>query len=303
MTPPILFIVFNRPETTARVFEKIRQARPSRLYVAADGPRAEYPTDKHKCEAVRKIATAVDWPCDVQILLRPENLGCMKGVSGGIDWFFAHEKSGIVLEDDIVPTPAFFSFCENMLEEYRDNSNIYAISGINIVPRKSGPKGHFQSRYFQAWGWAGWADRWNEMDITLPDFREKLSKARKQGKIKWWEAKRWRGFVASALRAGYTWDYQWMFFILTRGGGVIRPTANLIKNIGFGEDATHTKKPDIFTERLETVENYATWMERKLKLRPFEDFRFYVYRMRGGPINFIKQDFVNRIIRKYFGKR
>jgi len=128
---PVLFIVFNRPETTRRVFEAIRAARPERLYVAADGPRSGRPEESARCALVRQIATAVDWPCDVQTRFLDENLGCGRAVTAAIDWFFEHEPAGIILEDDTLPHPDFFGFCGELLDRYATDERIGMIRGFN----------------------------------------------------------------------------------------------------------------------------------------------------------------------------
>jgi hypothetical protein len=119
MHTAVLFLVFNRPDPTRRVFDAIRAARPARLYVAADGPRADRAGEAERCAEVRAMATAVDWPCEVLTLFRDANLGCKRGVAEGIDWFFAHEAEGIILEDDVLPHPSFFAYCATLLERYR----------------------------------------------------------------------------------------------------------------------------------------------------------------------------------------
>ncbi len=299
MAPPILFLVFNRPEPTAKVFAEIRQARPERLYVAADGPRDGVAGDKDKCAQVRKIATEVDWPCEVETLFQAENLGCLRGVSAGIDWFFSKEECGIILEDDVVPTPAFFPFCDTMLLRYRDDRQVYTVSGFNLLPRRFGRKGYFKSRYFKPWGWAGWADRWQEMDIGLPDFERDHAAAISAGHLKWWEKKHWRNKVSGALKKQHTWDYQWQFFILSKGGRTIRPTANMITNVGFGPDATHATRPSRYINRLKPTNARTNWTDREVRPGFFEDFRLFVYGYGGGPINFIKRSFFNKKTRVF----
>ena len=121
---PVLFLVFNRPDVTMRVFEAIRHARPRRLYVAADGPRAGISSETGKCEQTRQIATQVDWDCEVKTLFRSENLGCRVAVSSAIDWFFENEPEGIILEDDCLPHPTFFHFCQELLERYQHDQRI-----------------------------------------------------------------------------------------------------------------------------------------------------------------------------------
>ncbi len=132
----VLFVVFNRPEPTARVFEAIRKARPPRLYVAADGPRDGREGEAEKVEAVRRIATNVDWPCEVKTLLRERNFGCRNAVSSAISWFFDNEEQGIILEDDCLPSQSFFWFCENLLDRYRCDTRIWQISGTTFFADK-----------------------------------------------------------------------------------------------------------------------------------------------------------------------
>lgn len=134
MINPVLFVVFSRPDTTARVFEAIRQARPPRLYVAADGPRASRPGEAQLCEETRRIASAVDWPCELKTLFRPENLGCKAAVSGAIDWFFDNEEQGVILEDDCLPDASFFEYCDALLEKHKDDLRVMCISGDNFMP-------------------------------------------------------------------------------------------------------------------------------------------------------------------------
>src|SRR5690349_2048344 len=132
MKSAILFLVFNRPETTARVFEAIRAAQPPRLYVAADGPRASRIGESERCDLTRRIASAVDWPCDITTLFRAANLGCKNAVSSAISWFFEHEEEGVILEDDCLPDPSFFRYCDELLAHYRDDTRIGLISGNNF---------------------------------------------------------------------------------------------------------------------------------------------------------------------------
>lgn len=133
VSTPILFLVFNRPDTTRKVFEKIRQIKPQKLYIAADGPRKDIVAEKIKCEEVRSIVTEVDWECEVETLFRDNNLGCKCAVGNAITWFFKHEEMGIILEDDCLPDPTFFKFCEELLEKYRFDSRVMSISGSNIM--------------------------------------------------------------------------------------------------------------------------------------------------------------------------
>ena len=151
----VLFLVFNRPVTTMQVFEKIRQIKPQRLYVASDGPREGYNGEIEKVAKVREIATKVDWPCELRTLFRDNNLGCKKGVSTAITWFFEHEEQGIILEDDCVPHLDFFTYCENLLNFYSEEKKISVITGDNFQNGKwHGDGSYYFSKSNHYWGWA-----------------------------------------------------------------------------------------------------------------------------------------------------
>lgn len=241
LTAPVLFLVFNRPDTTQKVFEEIRKARPPRLYVAADGPRATRAGEAEKCLATRQAATRVDWDCQVFTLFREHNLGCRPAVSSAIDWFFAHEEEGIILEDDCLPDPSFFSFCGELLEKYRHDDRIMHIGGANFqYGRQRGNASYYFSRIPHIWGWASWRRAWQHYDVDMRSFPEFVrdnriaaifadSYARKY----WLKHYRW------VYKNGNTWDYQWGYTVVQRGGYCIIPNRNLISNIGFGADATH----------------------------------------------------------------
>lgn len=248
-TPPhplktaVLFLIFNRPDTTKQVFEAIRQAKPPRLYVAADGPRADKSKEGEKCEQVRIIATQVDWECEVKTLFRDKNLGCRVGVSTAITWFFENEEEGIILEDDCLPSQSFFWFCEELLERYRDDMRIMAVSGDNF---QKGPArnefSYYFSRFNHCWGWASWRRAWSyyEKDMqSWPNMRDNnymqdilLDKVA----VKYWS----KIFEAVYKNKIDTWDYQWTFSCWIQNGLTVLPNVNLVSNIGFDGDATHT---------------------------------------------------------------
>jgi hypothetical protein len=243
LATPVLLLAFNRPETTARVFEAIRQARPTRLYVAADGPRASRPGEAERCAEVRRLATAVDWPCRVQTLFRDENLGCKRGVSTAIDWFFSHEERGIVLEDDCLPSPSFFRFCAELLERLKDDPRVFAIQG-NFFGSREAPRSSFlYSKMFYMWGWASWADRWRSVrvdDLDLAGIRRVL------GDDDWLEAGYWvRNYWLDVLErqaAGKidSWGNPTLFQCWSHRMYNVTPTRNLVLNVGLGPSATRT---------------------------------------------------------------
>lgn len=246
MISPVLFIVFNRPDTTARVFEAIRQARPPRLYIAADGARASRPDEAPLCEETRRIASAVDWPCEVKTLFRSENLGCKMAVSGAIEWFFEHEEQGVILEDDCLPDPSFFAYCDAMLDHYKDDPRVMCVSGDNFLPAdvKQGLRdSYYFSAFVHIWGWASWRRAWRGYDVTMskwtPELGEQLLKKvfpdHAPLRRIWMNT-----FSKTAAGQIGTWDYQWVFHCWMAGGLSCMPAHNLISNIGFDERATHT---------------------------------------------------------------
>lgn len=240
----VLFVVFNRPEPTARVFEAIRKARPPRLYVAADGPRDGREGEAEKVEAVRRIATSVDWPCDVRTLFRAENLGCRYGPSLAISWFFDNEEQGIILEDDCLPNQSFFWFCETLLDRYRCDTRIWQISGTTFFADKISLTGsdYIFSRYGPIWGWASWRRAWNHYDVDLnqwpemkrPEMMENVypDPSERGAKLRLGDRLFEKGYDA--------WDYQWGMTKNYNNGLSVIPMRNLIQNIGFDIDATHT---------------------------------------------------------------
>lgn len=245
MRTAVLFLVFNRPHTTLQVFKAIRQARPPRLYVAADGPRADRPGESKLCEEVRRMATAVDWSCEVKTLFRDRNLGCGRAVSEGITWFFDQEEEGIILEDDVLPVKSFFPYCEALLDRYRHEPRVSMISGCNHVSKHYHcDNSYFFSYYGHIWGWCTWRRAWSHYDVTLSSWPEwdkagKLAEISHGSKI---FVHYWRD-IFNRIHQGSidTWDGQWLFCQWRLGLFAILPCENLVQNIGFGSGATHTR--------------------------------------------------------------
>lgn len=240
---PVAFVIFKRPDATAKVFELIRQARPSKLLVIADGPRADRPGEAEKCEMTRSIIEQVDWPCEVLKNYSEVNLGCKNRVSSGLDWVFENVEEAIILEDDCVPHISFFQFCQELLEHYRHDTRIMAIAGDNS--RTIGQRTDF-SYYFARstpiWGWATWRRAWKHYDVHL-----KLWPAVRDGQ--WLQdmlgnpklIKAWNGNFESVHNGTIdTWDYQWTFTCWAQNGLNIIANTNLISNCGFDGEATHT---------------------------------------------------------------
>lgn len=243
MKSPILFIIFKREDTTRAVFERIREARPPKLYVAADGPRSNRIGEKEQCDATRKIIENVDWPCSVKTLYRETNMGCGKGVSSAISWFFSHEEQGIIIEDDIIPHIDFFEFCDIMLDKYKNDDKIQLISGHNVIKQSNSEQSYYFSNLPMIWGWASWRRVWNtyEFDSRKISYRTFMLSLRKRGfALKY--ILHWL-FVLKRMKCNKidTWDYQFMFNMIVENRYAIIPNVNTTTNIGFDSlDAAHT---------------------------------------------------------------
>lgn len=244
---PILFLVFNRPDVTKRVFSRISEVRPSKLYVAADGPRAECNGEPALCNEVRAIVQEVDWDCDVKYLFRKENLGCRRAVSAAIDWFFETEEQGIILEDDCLPSRMFFGFTTKLLDCYSENTEIMHIGGNNFHDQSFTVSSSFYfSTIPHVWGWATWKRAWKyyrSRALGLVDFVSSgawLSISSDRDIREHWL----RCFYAAWSGKVDSWAYLWCFAIVQRRGLSITPSFNLVENIGFSDAATHTKTGD-----------------------------------------------------------
>ena len=239
----VLFIIFNRPGTTRQVFDQIKKAKPSRLYIAGDGARANKPGEKELCIAARSVVDEIDWVCEVKTNFQDVNIGCKEAVSSAISWFFEHEEEGIILEDDCLPADSFFDFCDTLLEKYRYDTRIRHIAGCNLQHgRKWGRGSYYFSNITHVWGWAGWRRVWQDYDKELKQFDEK-DILYQVGKI---FNNRYiidsLGHIFKELKAGKidTWDYQLGFLNYFNNGLCIIPNVNMIANLGFGTDSTHT---------------------------------------------------------------
>ncbi len=240
---PILFLVFNRPDVTKIVFEKIRKQKPKYLFIAADGPRILNNEDEENCLAVKEIFNEIDWDCELKTLYRIDNLGCKNAVSSAIDWFFDQVEEGIILEDDILPDDSFFPFCSKMLEHYRSDEKVMHISGFNVCGTWKEKKQSYHFSYFGGiWGWASWRRAWKHYDVNILDWNDKQLQNNILEKYFPKEMRVARKNLYDDLYNGKinTWDYQWTFARLIYNGMSVIPSKNLVINIGFNIDATHT---------------------------------------------------------------
>jgi hypothetical protein len=244
---PILFLIFNRPDTTEKVFEVIRKIKPLKLFVSADGFRLHKEGEAEKCKETRKIIDRVDWDCEVHKNFSDVNLGCKKGVTKGINWFFENVEEGIIIEDDCILDESFFPFAQEMLERYRKNEQVMHISACNFQDGiKRGNASYYFSKYCHVWGWATWRRAWKYYDVKMKDFDEfKSENTIKNFHFDRKMQKYWMKYFQIVYENKLdTWDFQWVYTIWKRNGIGIIPNVNLVTNIGFGEEATHTVDTD-----------------------------------------------------------
>jgi hypothetical protein len=228
--------------------DRLREVSPNRIFLAVDGPRADRATDATLVERTRRCTELIDWPCEVQTLFQEKNLGCGRGVSTAITWFFDQVTEGIVLEDDVLPRVEFFAYCAELLDRYRDDSRVFAISGSNFVPTEEiSTDGSYRFTHItHVWGWATWRRSWNQYHFDIRDWRRRLpTRQRWQatgGNIRdfiYWSA------VLEWVSRGHidTWDYQLNLAQMSAGAMCATSNVNLVDNLGFADDATHTERP------------------------------------------------------------
>jgi hypothetical protein len=248
---PVAFIIFNRPDTTERVFGEIAKAKPPKLFVISDGPRIDRAGEADKVKAARAIIDRVDWVCEVLTNYSDENLGCKRRVSSGLDWVFEMVEEAIILEDDCLPHPTFFRFCEELLKKYRGDEKVAMVSGDNFqAGHRRDPHSYYFSRYTHIWGWATWRRAWRRFDPSMGSWPERKS-GRWLKEIlddsvaeKYWQDR----FDEAYTGKVNAWSLPWLLACWSQGGLTIMPNVNLISNIGFGVEATHSKVKDKFAD-------------------------------------------------------
>lgn len=241
---PILVTIFKRPDLTQLVFDQIRKVKPKQLFISADGARPHKTGETEQVEAARKIFEAVDWDCEVKTLYREQNLGCRMAMSGGIDWFFEHVEKGIILEEDCVPDLTFFPFVKEMLEKYENHEEIMSISGLNLIDNQfeQQENSYLFTKFVFYWGWATWKRAWNKMDVHMRRFPEFVEKNYIDRLLQDKSAQKYllQKFHETHTKQNDSWAYAWFYNCVLHNGLSIVPKHNLIQNVGFGEEATHT---------------------------------------------------------------
>jgi hypothetical protein len=249
LATPVVLIFYHRPTLLKRIFSVVAAVRPQRLFLVADGPNDDI--DAERCRAARAVVAHVNWPCQVERLYADSNLGVRRRPASGIEWAFQHVAEAIILEDDCVPDPSFFPFCESVLERYRTDDRVMNIGGGNFqFGRRRTKHSYYFSAYCGTWGWATWRRAWRHFDIDMKQWPERRaagileSVCHDRVEIEYWRT------LFDDIHGGRmtsSWDYQWLFAMWSQSGLSITPEVNLVSNMGFGPDATHTtsrKRPE-----------------------------------------------------------
>lgn len=283
MNTPVLLIVYNRLNTTRQVLDKIREAGPTAIYVAGDGPKPGNSGDQDKVKKVRQyILENIDWPAEVYTLFQEENLGVKHAVSKALEWFFSFEEKGIILEDDCLPSSSFFNYCEELLSFYENDDRVGMITGRNeLGTYHSNNDDYFLSTRAFIWGWATWKNRIECLDINIAPkitFRDVFALFRNTSSFLEF-VYRMKNIQQLKQNTVDTWDYQWSIGLLLNSKFTIVPKKNMIKNIGFGEASTHT-----FQSSTDTVELFGDF--KKIK--------------HPGKLS-IEKKFTNKTIKKHTG--
>lgn len=247
-TVPILFLIYRQPEITSISFSQIKKLRPTRLFISADGPRADCLNDKSECEATRSIVNQIDWPCHVEKRFLPENVGLKIAVSSAINWFFSHVEEGIILEYDCFVELSFFAFCQELLLRYRYEHDVFSISAINLqngIWRGDGD--YYYSHLFGCWGWATWKRAWNHWSPTLPKYEQFTLTNQISNFVVSDKARR---LITQSFNDVFygknttTWAFCFEYAQMFQYGISIVPNHNLVSNIGFNRAGTHAKDPN-----------------------------------------------------------
>jgi len=297
----ILFLVFNRLDSTKMVFAKIRSIKPPRLYIASDGPRDF--NEKGKVLEIRKyLIDNIDWKCEVKTLFSDKNKGCKNAVSSSISWFFNNEESGIILEDDCLPNTSFFIYCQELLDRYKNDDKVFMISGDGITSSKVGIANDYCfTKYPMIWGWASWSRVWKKYDVNMTTWKDEnlnfLDKVitKNDTKLFWIDI-----FNKIYNKEIDTWDYQMVYLLLKNNAYCIIPKFNLISNIGFGENATHTsdkwsEKSNYITQEFNFPLNHQLVQQDQIMVdKYFEKYEF------GHKSFFIRTKFkIKKLLKKY----
>jgi len=237
---PVAIFIFNRPHCTEQLVYALAVVKPAHLFVIADGPRNA--SDIELCEQTRAVIDTIDWPCTILKLYASSNMGCRESIPNGLNWVFEHVDTCIILEDDCIPQPSFFPYCEELLSLYKHDECVMTIGGHRSDgPNELGTESYYFSKYPSIWGWATWKEKWAKYDLSMSQWPElknsnwlnKILKA--SNAVAYWSR------VFDQMKNGLdTWDFALNYSCWLHKGLSIRSRVNMISNVGFGKDATHT---------------------------------------------------------------
>ncbi len=297
---PILLLIFKRPDLTQLVFDRVREIQPQQLFISADGARSHKEGETELVAQTRQIFDQVDWDCEVHTLYRDQNLGCRRAVSGGINWFFDHVEQGIILEEDCVPDPSFFQFTKEMLEKYKDHDEVMSISGLNLIQNQFSdlPTSYLYTKFVFYWGWATWRSAWKKMDVDMKRFPEFVEKNYISRLLSDKDAQKYiiQKFHETHTKQNDSWAYAWFYNCILHNGLAIVPKNNLIENVGFGDQATHTKIPEKAFQTKSKALTFPLVAPQKIEAAPYKVAHQFFYA--GHKSRFLLT--VNRVFPKKF---
>jgi hypothetical protein len=281
MKSPVAVIIYNRPAFAQRLFHILEGIKPERLFIIADGPKADDPEDARRCRDVRDVFKTIPWNCRVESHFSDINLGCGKRPASGIDWVFEQVDRAIILEDDCIPNRSFFRFCDELLDRYAEDERIMQINGNNF---QFGARRTEISYYFSnlsiCWGWATWRRAWQYHDMGLAAWPSLRGTSWLDDLVEYPAASAyWSNQFDKAFQSGGDidfWDYQWSFAIWSQNGLTIMPKETLVTNIGCGSQATHTKNPNMKIANLKTIDIEFPLCHPELMVRHREADRFFI---------------------------
>lgn len=312
LATPIVLVLYNRPDHLRRVLAAVAAARPARLFLVADGPKDD--ADAIRCAAARAMVDQIDWPCEVIRNYADTNLGVRRRLPTGLDWVFDQVPEAIILEDDCVPAPSFFTFCERLLAHYRADERVMEIGGSNFQfgRRRSTASYYFTGSCCGGGGWATWRRAWRHFDLNIRRWPEwRADGLLESACIDAVEARYWRERLDDIYEGRTTtaWDYQWQLAIWSQHGLSVAPEVNLVSNIGFGPEATNTTSvkalaANVPTEELKTIDHPTQVFRNRAADRFLFDVVMGGRRLRGSP-GFLRRVVasVRRLGRVHLGPR
>ena len=292
---PVVYVIFNRPQPTAKTFQRIREAQPTRLFLVSDAARHDRPGEAEQVAESRHIAEQVDWDCDVYKIYAAKNMGCGARISSAITEAFQSVDRLIVLEDDCLAEPTFFSFCHQLLDRYQHDQRVMHISGNNFqLGRQRTDASYYFSKYAHCWGWATWRRAWKKFDLRAsawPAFRDQghlASVCDNAREVAYWSEMYDRVYEGQSQ----SWAFPWSLTCWMNHGLSILPSVNLVSNIGFDQQATHTnRKSPVEALPTEPIHQmiHPSHVHRHVEADRFTDQLVFSGAGRKGPIKRIEK--------------